>query len=229
MNIFLFHHAGGDKYFFREFERKLAPHLEPISIEVPGRGDRFGEPLLHDIDSIADDVFNQVKPYIQKPYMILGFSMGTLVAYQLMQKIRKLGKMLPQHVFLLGRESPDFFKRDIFSYKYSSSDFWKHVSQYGGLPQVILENEEIKNMFEPILRADFQALEEFAFVQHPPLPVSATVLLGNQDIVKLENAQTWQLHFEPEIEIQYVNGGHFFLLENMDVIAGIIKSKLHHG
>jgi medium-chain acyl-[acyl-carrier-protein] hydrolase len=228
MNIFLFHHAGGDKYFFREFEKKLLPHLEPISIEVPGRGDRFGEVLLNDMDSITEDVYQQIKPYINKPYMILGFSMGTLVAYTLMLKIRKQGKLLPKHVFLLGRESPDFFKRDIFSYKYSSKDFWNHVSKYGGLPEILLQNEEIKNMYEPILRADFQVLEEFSFIQEPKLPVSATILLGDEDMVKEENAQTWQLHFEPEIDMHVLKGGHFFLLDNMDDIARMIKSEIYN-
>lgn len=227
MILFLFHHAGGDKYFFREFEKLLAPQIEPISIEVPGRGDRFGESLLTTMDSVVEDVYNQIKPYIHKPYMMLGFSMGTLVTYSLMLKIRKLSKPLPQHVFILARESPDFFKRDIFSYKYSSKDFWNHVSKYGGLPEILLQNEEIKNMYEPILRADFQLLEEFEYLPQPKLPVKATVILGEEDIVKLENAETWQLHFEQEIEIITLKGGHFFLIDNKEAVARIIKSMMH--
>ena len=42
----LFHHAGGDKYAFDKLRKNLLSEIESLAIELPGRGDKFGENLL---------------------------------------------------------------------------------------------------------------------------------------------------------------------------------------
>ena len=43
MKAILLHHAGGDKYVYRNMQQNLSPEMESIALELPGRGDRFSE------------------------------------------------------------------------------------------------------------------------------------------------------------------------------------------
>ncbi len=226
MNIILLHHAGGDKYSFNNLIRMLPPQIEGIALEVPGRGDRFGEPLLTDTDAIINDMYKQLTPYIQRPYMMLGFSMGTLVAFLLMEKIRNAGKSLPTHTFMFARESPDYFIGQFDQYKYESKAFWDCIVNFGGVPKALLQHPELMELYEPIMRADFEALGKYVYQEVKPFNVNATVVLGEKDKVKDEHAKTWQKHFIPEIEMVKMDGGHFFIFENIEAVSKLIKSKL---
>jgi len=229
MKAILLHHAGGDKYAYRKMQQHLLPEIESIAVELPGRSDRITEKLVTSIEAAVEDIYLQILPHLNESYFLIGNSMGALIAFLLAHKLKQENKLLPRHLFLASRLSPDAYKNEPSITGISSDDFWKVVQQYDGVPKDLLGHKELKEFYEPILRSDFELLQHFnqTFEQIENIDVSASILFGNKDTRNVDEAkmQGWRKFFTSAIEISSFEGGHFFLYENEEV-PKYIKSKV---
>ena len=202
MKAILLHHAGGDKYVFRNLQQALLPEIESIAYELPGRSDRFSERFVASLEDAVNDIYSQlIKEQIQD-FFVVGNSMGALLAFLLAHKLKQENKPLPKHLFLASRLSPDAYKNEPNIIGITSDDFWKVVQQYDGVPKDLLGHKE-------------------------NIDVSASILFGNKDTRNVDEAkmQGWRKFFTSAIEINSFEGGHFFLYENEEV-PKYIKSKV---
>ncbi|HQV78270.1 MAG TPA: alpha/beta fold hydrolase [Chitinophagales bacterium] len=229
MKALLLHHAGGDKYAYRKMQQHLLPEIESIAVELPGRSDRITEKLVTSIEAAVEDIYLQILPHLNESYFLIGNSMGALIAFLLAHKLKQENKPLPKHLFLASRLSPDAYKNEPSITGISSDDFWKVVQQYDGVPQALLAHKELKEFYEPILRSDFELLQQYnqQFQAIEKISIPTSILLGDKDTrnVSIEKMQGWQTFFENKIEIKAFDGGHFFLYENEEV-PKYIKSKV---
>lgn len=229
MKAILLHHAGGDKYAFRNMQQGLLPEIESIALELPGRSDRLSEKFVSNLDEAVNDIYEQLIKQLPDEYCIIGNSMGSIVGFLLAHKLKEENKPLPKHLFLASRLSPDAYKNEPNIIGISSDDFWKVVQQYNGVPAQLLAHKELKEFYEPILRADFELLQHFnqTFKSAAPLDIPATILFGDKDDRNLtrERAEGWRKFFSTDFDIQSFEGGHFFLYENEKVVD-FIKQKV---
>jgi surfactin synthase thioesterase subunit len=97
------------------------------------------------------------------------------------------------------------------------------VKELGGIPEDI--DEELLNFFEPIIRADFQAIETYQHEERKPIDVPITVSIGKNENVTLELAQTWDKETINDVKVFEYPGNHFFIFENAeDIIAEMKRS-----
>lgn len=227
MRIIFLHHGGGDQYAYRRYKALMeAQGWEGVYFDLPGHGERFSEPLLGDIHEIAADAYEQLKPYFKGDYAFFGTSLGTLVAFLLSHKMMQNGDELPKHLFLASRKCPNsHLKREHISHL-SSEDFWEKIRLYGGCPPALLNNIELREVYEPLLRADFQALEGYVPQERQLLPMPATILFGTNDSMSMEEMKTWQQHFEQPADILEYAGGHFFCYLKTDEMMQLMQTKL---
>lgn len=227
MKAILLHHAGGDRYAFKGVEEKLSAYFETKSIELPGRGDRFGEKRLTNFDLSLHDMLAQIEQEIEAPYFFVGVSMGVVFAYELTHFLQAEGHPLPRALFLASRRSEEDYS-DLQRFALSEKEvFWEHILTYDEKSKQLLHHPEILEVIEPVLRADFSILEDYhdTYSLKPKLPIPAYILYGSEDLQK-NNEKTsanWQKHFTTNIEIKIFDGGHFFLYENKEVAAYIIS------
>jgi surfactin synthase thioesterase subunit len=222
MRAILLHHAGGDKYAYRNYTA-LGSEVSTFATELPGRGDRFTEPLLDSMEAIVEDLLAQVKSQVGEPYVLVGKSMGALTGYLLMHRMMEAGLPLPMHVIFGSRKCPASYGEHVKIAHTDSKTFWKGVEAYGGCPPALLQHEELKELYEPILRADFKALEQYVHVQRPVLPVSATIWTGENDAISEEETYGWCNHFGGEMTFATLPGGHFFMYEQPERVAERIR------
>ena len=218
MRIFLLHHAGGDKYAYRLLQYQLQQVCEVLALELPGRGDRYAEPLLSDIDSCVEDIMRQAVQYLSQPYIIMGVSMGALLAYLWSCRMLEEGKPLPKHLILASRKPMEAYMNHQKIAELPSHDFWQGVYRYGGVPEGLLAHPELMELYEPILRADFMALELYTPKEIKPLPITATLLYGLDDTITQQDMAGWQQYFHPTIEIIPITGGHFAPYEYEEIV-----------
>lgn len=223
----LLHHAGGDKYAYTNFRNNLLPEIDSIALELPGRGDRFSENLLHDYKEIVQDYFDQLNKDFLEDYFLVGVSMGTMAAFELCKLIHQKNLPLPTHLFLSARLSPCSYKNEPSIVGISSDSFWELVQQYNGVPIQLLQHKELRELYEPILRADFNVLAKYNTIKHDilKLPVNTHIIIGKDDVenITLERAKSWSDYFTNEVTFIEFDGGHFVVYENKDV-AEYIKS-----
>lgn len=227
MKIIFLHHAGGDQYAFKKFKNLIDQNgWEAVYFDLPGHGDRFTEPLIDDIHSIVEETYNSLHHHFVDDYAIFGTSMGTLIAYLLAHKLNDNQKTLPRHLFLASRRCPDSHLRFPRVAHLPEEDFWEKVRIYGGCPPALIKHKELREVYEPLLRADFRALEEYQPMKRNLLDIPTTILLGKQDLITFEEMTTWQNHFKPEIDILEFDGGHFFCYLHAEEVLKVMKNKL---
>lgn len=228
MDLFFVPFAGGNKYSFKALEHHLPADMKITVLEPPGRGARIAEPLLYSLQEIADDMYGHMRPGIEKDYTIYGHSMGGIIAYLLALRARKEGHRLPVHLFVSGTTGPSFREESALHHKLEKDDFIRELINLGGLPQELLSNMELFDFFEPVLRADLQAIDTYCHTPVPPLDIPVTVLLGDNEEVTPDGAGYWQRETNFPIDLITFPGNHFFLFDHPGQVAALVSEKLGH-
>ena len=213
LNIIFLPFAGGSKYSYQVFKPYFSEEYQFHAVDLPGRGGRSSEPLLKDMNRIIDDVFLQIQDLIQEPYVIYGHSMGALLADILTKKMVREGRKVPLHLFLTGCTPPSLQHQEPKRHYLPKEAFISTLKELGGSPDEIWRDPSLTAFFEPILRADFEAIETFNY-EETPYAVPMKVMIGLDDKVSYEQAQNWQNETTALIEIKEYSGGHFFIFDH---------------
>ncbi len=224
--LFLFPYAGGSSYSFNTLLPFLEPYFNVKVIEYPGRGVCFGKELVSDIKMLVDIVFLDVKEDLNRHYFFWGHSMGALVCYLLAKKIQDMGvQESPKYLFLSGSRGP---KVPITSSSHTLpyNTFWAVINDLGGCPDEVLQSEELKELFEPILRADFKCMETYKHIEQSKLNVPITLMLGTNDTVSEQEAKLWEAETSEPVDLHLFEGDHFFIFEQYQGIVDLIVKKL---
>ncbi|MBF0100088.1 MAG: thioesterase [Desulfobacterales bacterium] len=228
INVFFLPFAGGSYYAYRKFEHYLSDFLQIVTLDYPGRGKRLKDPLLRNLNDLADDVYEQIKDKLNVPYALYGHSMGAFLAFLVTQKISKKKLNPPLHLFVTGRQGPTIDSKEKDAYLLPKQEFTQRLMEYGGIPKEILAEKELFDFFEPIIRADFQAIGTFSY-QHDnsaSLNVPITAIIGLNDTTTYEEALKWQEVTTEKTIIKQLPGGHFFIFDHTPEICSIISRTL---
>lgn len=228
LNVFCLPFAGGNKYSYRLYKENASSFLNIIAIDYPGRGARIAEPLLEDIDTLVNDVYNQVSKEIgDTDYAIYGHSMGGLIAYLLTRVLIEKNHKAPSHLFITSTTGPSAISRtDRKRHLLPKLEFINEIKDLGGMPDEILQNDEWLYYFEPILRADFKASENYIYQNYPPLKIPITVITGSEEDMEMADVYTWQKETDCVIDFKQMPGNHFFIFMYPRAIIDIISKKL---
>ena len=213
IRLFCFPFAGGSKYSYDYLLKAEIPHLEVLCFDYPGRGSRFQEAYYTNIDEVVEDVFNQVKDMMDRPYIIYGHSMGALVTYLLTRKIKEYRLNPPLKIFLSGRQGPSCKPRARKKYLLPRDEFFKEIEKYGGAPEELLKEESILDIFEPILRADFQATENYLHDKSVDLKLPMEVFYGDEESFNDLDVELWRKESTAQVNIHLLKGKHFFIFD----------------
>lgn len=204
----------------------MADFINVIPLDLPGRGGRFNDSLLSDMDSMVDDVFSQVKDDLYTPCAIYGHSLGALLGYLLIKRIIKEDLPVPLYAFFSGREAPTVPEKDHF-HKLPKAEFIKKIESYEGTPDSVLENKDLIELVEPILRADFKAIETYSHKVESPFDVPIMVMIGLEEDVNYDDALKWQDETTKKIIIKQFPGKHFFIFDHAAQVCRLFSKTLN--
>lgn len=221
--------AGGNSYLYRSFKKHFYDFIEMIPIELPGRGRRSHEPLSTHLETLAEDVSHQIQQRGKYPlYAIFGHSMGASLSYLTSHQLLLKNFPLPQHLFLSGRQAPSVLKQENPRYNLPKKEFFMMLNKLEGCPKELLKNETLINLFEPILRVDFKAVETWNDQDLPPLDIPMTILLGTDDKEMNEaEALAWRKETLHPMTIKRFLGGHFFIFDHIPKVCQSISETLY--
>jgi len=226
MKIFAFPFAGGDSYCYREFQKKIT-HIPIITLSLPGRGKRFGDQRLESIDGMADEAIKQFQLTKAQDFVFYGHSMGALIAYVTAIKLRALHLPQPKLLFFSGRKGASLNTGKGNRHKLPTKEFRAELESLGGCPKEVLQNHELMEIFEPILRSDFKAVETYQYITAQPLQQKITLFHGSSDHFTKEEVLTWQQESGQPIEYHEFDGGHFFIQKDCDTICDIMEAQIN--
>lgn len=227
IKLFCFPYAGGTSAIYAKWRRYISKNINLCPIELAGRGQRYEAPLYNTLNEVIEDVYSIIKNDIDDNYAFFGHSMGCLVAYELAHKIRKLGKNSPYHIFFSGKSAPHSEKVSRNIYNLPDEEFKSEILSLGGTPKEILEQQELLDIFLPILRADFKVNDTYKYIEpDKKLDCNITVINGKEDDMSLSDIVGWKQHTSGDCKIYMMDGGHFYLNDKYEDIIKIINHTL---
>ena len=208
--------AGASKYAYAQFSQHAPDYIEFQGLDIPGRGTRFTEKPLTHIDDMVEDLFKQLKPLINEDYALYGHSMGTILAQRLCERLSAENMRLPKRLFLSGRGGPNTETTDRKWHLLPSAEFRIRLSELGGSPKEVLENEDLMNLLEPILRSDFEAVENYVYPEVNKLNLPVSVFYGTKDRCSKQESEDWQSITTAPISLHEFEGDHFFIFTSVE-------------
>jgi medium-chain acyl-[acyl-carrier-protein] hydrolase len=213
LRLFCFPYAGGGASIFHPWSKLLPPEIELCSIQLPGRESRLKETLFTQLLPLVESLSEALQPYLDKPFAFFGHSLGTLICFETARYLRRTYSLEPVHLFVAGRRPPHLPDPEPILHTLPDLEFIQQVQRrYNGIPQIILQDRELMQVFLPTLRADFQLFEDYHYTEALPFncPISAFGGWQDQRVTEKELAG-WRDQTLRTFSLQMFPGGHFFL------------------
>ncbi len=213
IRLFCLPHAGAGTAMFYGWKRFLPAWVEICPILLPGREARLAEDPWTDSRELIAAMTDALRGHLGLPYAIFGHSMGALLAFELAQSLRAAGQRPPEHLFVSGRMAPQLDPGSRSLHTLPQDRFIEAIdARYGGLPQEILANQELLEIYLPILRADLQLLETHFHGFPEPLDCPISAFAGADDPnVSGEALDAWGEQTSGSFKSRRFEGGHFYL------------------
>ena len=212
LRLFCFAYAGGGPAIFRSWPDLLPAAIEVCAVQQPGKGAQINAPPYTQFTVLIDDLAAALAPYIDRPFALFGHSMGALLGYELARALRRQRQIEPAHLFVSGHAAPHLPSEEEALHRLNDAEFIEKIREFEGTPDEVFQNDELMQIFLPILRADFTLCETYQFVNGSPLNCPLTVFGGKQDRkVSDDRLEAWRMHTLGPFRVQMFPGSHFFI------------------
>jgi surfactin synthase thioesterase subunit len=177
---------------------------------------------LRDFNLAAADIFNQIdkKLLSSNNFLIYGHGLGAYLTLRVAYMLEKINKM-PKCIIVSGNPGPG--AREIKSFHLlEKKEFKIELKKLGGFPQELLNNEELFEFFEPVLRADFELIERDLLKSEKPIAAPIYAFMGSEEKL-VQQISNWSNFTTGAFNYEVVNGGHFFILEHPTKVTDVIN------
>lgn len=221
--LVIFPHAGGSAAAYRDVVRRLQGDAEIHVIELPGHGRLGQQPFLKDMPAIGAFAADQVRAIVAaRPAVFFGHSMGSWVALLTAQRLRDLPV---RHLFASAARPPHLgIHRNLLTL--GPDAFIRELERLGGVPPELASDRDAIELFLPALRADLVAIEPFKPPLGEPVDVPVTALRAAGDDITFDDAAAWRETTRAAFDIRTLPGGHFYLMEQPELLAALLRREL---
>lgn len=227
--MFCLPYAGGGASAFNSWPDALPDTVELQAVQLPGRESRYSEPMFTQILETASALATSIEPYLDRPYALFGYSMGALIAFELMRELRRRGSHLPEQLFVAARRAPQNSPICPPLTHLTLDGFLEKMRHYYDPPQGAWELPELLEIILPPLRADMRMCEGYIYHPEPPFDCPIHAFAGHSDICSPPDiVQAWREQTTGDFEMDVFEGGHFFINTALDDLQSAIIARLEH-
>lgn len=228
LRLFCFPYAGGGASVYRLWPEDLPGGVEVCGVQLPGRESRWREEPFRRVEPLADAATEALEGRFGRSFAFFGHSMGAILAFEVARRLRRRSLPGPKHLFVSGRPAPRVEDTDPPIRDLPRDEFIEAVRGYSGTPEEVLQNQELMELIEPLLRADFSVSETYRYrPDGEPLELPLTVFGGLQDEeVPPEDLEAWRLETRGPYRKHLLEGGHFFLHAKRAEVLRIVSREL---
>jgi surfactin synthase thioesterase subunit len=222
--LLAFPYAGGAAVAYYGWAALLAPDIELVSMQYPGRGRLAHMPACKRVGDIVEVVYATVLTLSDVPLYVFGHSMGAIIAFEVVRRLRSRGQMLPKALFVSACGAPQLSPGDRMAlHRLPDEEFLACLIRYGGIRQEILLTPEIIAFFMPLLRADMTAFETWRYEPQRPLAIPIVAMGGDQDeTIGEARLQAWRGLTDARFECRVMPGGHFYFQDQLAAMMDMI-------
>lgn len=221
-------HAGGSASFYHPVSQALAPAVEVLAVQYPGRQDRRQEPFVDNVPELADRLLPVVlaDEGAGRPLAVFGHSMGASLAFELTARLEEAGAP-PVMLFASGRRAPSRYQEEENIHTRGDQALLDEMKRLAGTDNRLLGDEEMLQMILPALRNDYRAAERYRPERYHRIKTPVTALTGDADPkAALDSVKAWAEHTSGGFRVEVYPGGHFYLVGQAPRVIEEIKSTL---
>lgn len=212
LQLFCFSYAGGGASIFSDWGLHLKDFVEVLAVQLPGRESRFPEKLISNIDEVVSQASFHINNAVDRPFLLFGHSLGALIAYEVALALSAQYSRCPRQLIVSGKQSLGSSPRRKKIFDLPEAGFIEELRKYNGTPELILQNEELRSLILPILRADITMFDCYKPGPKPRLDCPVTAFGGTDDpYVFPEDLQGWKDTTNSAFNCHVFNGDHFFI------------------
>lgn len=227
LRLFCFPYAGGSAQIFRKWQHYFSPEARLSLAHLPGRGARIGEPAFKQHKPLVNALADAIIPQLPPAFAFWGHSMGALICFELARELRRRGQPGPLALFVSGRIAPQTTDPDPPMFNLPEQEFIAELRRLNGTPPELLEHPELKELFLPTIRADFELVETYAYEPEAALTCAIYAYGGLQDAnVPAVDLKAWQQQTSGAFKVRMFPGDHFFIHTSPDLVHAFRRDML---
>ena len=227
IKLICFPHAGGFAASYGAWRKYLDPAIEIVGIDLSGHGKRLSERLMDNFDDVYNDLLPIVAAHVaHSSYGIFGHSMGSLLAYELALGLEEMNTGSPKHIFASGTTPPHIRQRDLSCYQMDDDAVAEKIVSDGGTPPEVLANQRLREIYLPIIKADYRVLDSYHCTERRQLHCDLSILNGSQDEEIDGSEVQWKEYTTGSCAFAYYPGGHFYVQQCVKQVAQYINRVL---
>ncbi|HOE43123.1 MAG TPA: thioesterase domain-containing protein, partial [Rhodoferax sp.] len=227
IRLFCFPYAGGGAAFYRNWSSELAPEVDVCPVQLPGRETRMREPAYEELGPLVEQASTALLPYLDRPYCFLGYSMGTLIAFELARHLDRHFQTRPSHLIACAFGAPHLPHISRLRYDLPEDEFIYELGKLEGTPQEVIECRELLDLVLPTIRADCRICDRYKFLKGELLPFPISAFGGIDDPqAGQELMQGWGDMTNSTFSLRMFPGRHFFIHESRRQFMSALESVL---
>ncbi|AEW99760.1 thioesterase II family protein [Streptantibioticus cattleyicolor] len=211
VRLLCFPHAGGDATAFTTLGRLLPEEIEVWGVRMPGRGGRARDPYPESFEDLVQAVADAALPHLDRPYAVLGQSVGALVGYEAARKLS--AQLNPTACFVIGFAPPHTWREPPGSGGEDDArelaDFMLRNDERAG---AVVTHPALGEMAQRALLADMGLARTYRDAGTGPLDCPVQPVLGADDeAVTAGEMAEWKRCFTGSRPLEVVEAGHLVL------------------
>ncbi|WP_404337988.1 thioesterase II family protein [Sphingomonas sp. MMS12-HWE2-04] len=219
--IYIFPYGGGSAGSYRSYAARFPTEVaRVIPVEISGHGKRAQEDFATSIEECAARTLEQIDT--TGDYILHGHCMGALLAFEATKLIEARQRPLPSLLVASGRNAPRHASAWLSRVpELDDQSLFKEMQEFGGIPKGL--SFAMARDFLTVIRSD-QAMFRDYDPGDTKIDVPILALAGSED--QMTNAAAlaeWQNYTSGAVAIEWLEGGHYFLLQQPDRVAALVE------
>lgn len=228
--LFCFHSMGTGASLFTRFLVEPPAGYDVFAVQTPGRENRSAEPALDRVEALADHIVGALEPWLDRPFAIWGHSFGGIVAYETIRRLRRQHGKDPFGFVVTGTVAPRLIsiwqKREVMLKTLvadNSAEYLISLSRY-------VDDAELIKAILPLMRKDTPLMMSYHHSVEAPFAFPIVAFGARQDdMVYLDEIRPWSEETKAGFELCEVDGDHWFLNKNRELISKKLEELLHRA
>jgi surfactin synthase thioesterase subunit len=209
--IFCFPYAGVGASMYASWPANVGP-AEICLLQLPGRENRLREPHYGNYQALADQLVEQLLPYLDRPFGFFGHCSGAMPGYATAMRLMVNGLPAPATLFVSSQAAPQHGPRSRFLSMTNDElrvELAGLVTALGGIP-----DPDLLTLGLGVLRSDVEAYRQYLVSEPVVLPSRITAIGWSDDPeVTHEQLAGWADCAAPErFRHVVLPGGHYSFL-----------------
>lgn len=219
--------AGGGALPYRAWREPLSHLVAVAPVRLPGRETRAGETPFERMGPLIEALLEEVRPFLDTPFLLFGHSMGAGIAFELARALRSAGLPQPLSLYVSGARAPQYRLNHVPPAEPSLRDFIEELRRLEGFPPSVLNNPELLKLALPALLSDARLYRHYAYTSGEPLNIPLFAYGGEADPnITTEHMDAWGAQTTGIFQRRDFHGGHFYLEPSQAALLAALRADI---